>query len=201
MKTLLKIGVSAIALSLAVSAANAEGKLSIYHWFEYIPQELLDKFAKEHNVEVTMDTYDSNESMLASLKAGKLGSYDVAVPGDYMVEIMGKQGMLDTFEKSEMSNFGNISSQWADVSFDPGRKSSIPYQWGSTGFSVNTGVYSGDINTTEILFNPPAELKGKINMLDSQGEVLALASMHLGIPQCSTDRQKMCLFPVMQLRA
>jgi len=46
---------------------------------------LLDKFAKEHNVEVTMDTYDSNESMLASLKAGKLGSYDVAVPGDYMV--------------------------------------------------------------------------------------------------------------------
>jgi len=191
MKTLLKIGVSAIALSLAVSAANAEGKLSIYHWFEYIPQELLDKFAKEHNVEVTMDTYDSNESMLASLKAGKLGSYDVAVPGDYMVEIMGKQGMLDTFEKSEMSNFGNISSQWADVSFDPGRKSSIPYQWGSTGFSVNTGVYSGDINTTEILFNPPAELKGKINMLDSQGEVLALASMHLGIPQCSTDRDQL----------
>jgi len=56
---------------------------------------------------------------------------------------------------------------------------------------VNTGVYSGDINTTEILFNPPAELKGKINMLDSQGEVLALASMHLGIPQCSTDRDQL----------
>lgn len=191
MKTILKLGASALALSLAATAAQADGKLSIYHWFEYIPQELLDKFAAEHGVDVTMDTYDSNEAMLASLKAGKLGSYDVAVPGDYMVEIMGTQGMLDTFESSELSNFGNITKQWVDVGFDMGRKSSIPYQWGSTGFSVNIDMYSGDINTTDILFNPPAELKGKINMLDSQGEVIALASMHLGIPQCTTDRDQL----------
>jgi spermidine/putrescine transport system substrate-binding protein len=191
MKTLLKIGASALALSLAATAVQAEGKLSIYHWFEYIPQELLDKFSAEYDVEVTMDTFDSNESMLASLKAGKLGSYDVAVPGDYMVEIMGGEGMLDTFEPGELSNFGNIEPQWVDVSFDSGRHSSIPYQWGSTSFSVNRDVYQGDINTTDILFNPPAELAGKINMLDSQGEVLALASMHLGIPQCTSDRDQL----------
>jgi|GEM_PF-4607748 len=65
----------AVCLGLGVSSAQAEGSLSIYHWFEYIPQELLDKFAKENDVEVTMDTFDSNESMLATLKAGKLGSY------------------------------------------------------------------------------------------------------------------------------
>ena len=191
MKNMLKLGASALALSLLAGGAQAEGKLSIYHWFEYIPQELLDKFAAEHGVEVTMDTFDSNESMLAALKAGKMGEYDVAVPGDYMVEIMLGEGMLDSFEPGELSNFGNIAPQWVDVSFDPGRKHSIPYQWGSTSFSVNLDAYSGDINTTSILFDPPAELKGKINMLDSQGEVLALASMHLGIPQCTTDRDQL----------
>ena len=56
---------------------------------------------------------------------------------------------------------------------------------------MNRDVYQGDINTTDILFNPPAELAGKINMLDSQGEVLAMASIHLGIPQCSTDREQL----------
>ena len=116
-----------------------------------------------------MDTYDSNEAMLATLKAGALGSYDVAVPGDYMVEIMIKEEMLDTFDHSELSNFGNIQEQWVDVDFDPGRKHSIPYQWGSTSFAVNRDAYGGDINTTDILFNPPDELKGKINMLDSPG--------------------------------
>jgi len=188
MNTFLKISVSALAMTLAANAAQAEGKLSVYHWFEYIPQELLDKFAAKYDVEVTMDTFDSNESMLASLKAGKLGSYDVSVPGDYMVEIMASEGMLDTFEPSELSNFGNIMPQWVDVSFDKGRHSSIPYQWGTTSFSVNRDAYKGDINTTDILFNPPEELRGKINVLDSQGELLALASLHLGIPQCTADR-------------
>lgn len=179
------------ALLLTATAAHAEGKLSVYHWFEYIPQELVDKFAKENNVEVTIDTYESNEAMLAALKAGKLGQYDVAVPGDYMVEIMAKDGLLDTFTREEMTNFGNIAPQWVDVPFEPGRKHSIPYQWGSTAFAVNRDAYKGEINTLKIIFDPPPELAGKINVLDSQGEVLALGSIYLGIPQCTTDKAQL----------
>ncbi len=178
-------------LALSAGMVSAEGKLSIYHWFEYIPQELLDKFSEEMDIEVTMDTYDSNEAMLASLKAGKLGSYDVAVPGDYMVEIMVGEGMLDTIAAGELKNIANVEQQWLDVPFDPGRQHSIPYQWGSTSFSVNRDVYDGDIRTTSIVFDPPDELKGKINILDSQGEVILLASMHLGIPQCTNDREQL----------
>jgi len=182
---------ASLAFFALTGAAQAEGKLSIYHWFEYIPQELLDKFAKEYDVEVTMDTYDSNESLLASLKAGKLGAYDVAVPGDYMVKILNNEGMLDTFDPSELSNFGNIEEQWVDVSFDPGRKSSIPYQWGSTSFSVNRDVFAGPIDSLAIVFDPPEELQGKINVLDTLGETLTLASLYLGIPQCTPDKSQL----------
>jgi spermidine/putrescine transport system substrate-binding protein len=181
----------ATALSMIASMAAAEGKLSVYHWFEYIPDELVAKFEAQTGIDVTIDTYDSNEALLASLKAGTLGSYDVAVPGDYMVQIMAGEGLLDPIAEGELLNVGNIEPQWVDVAFDPGRKYSIPYQWGSTSFSVNRDVFAGDINSTSILFNPPAELAGKINVLDSQGEVMALASLHLGIPQCSTDREQL----------
>ncbi len=186
----MKFRLSALALLMA-SPAFAEGELKVYHWFEYIPQELVDKFTAETGIAVTIDTYDSNESMLASLKAGKLGQYDVAVPGDYMVQIMGAEGLLDTFTPEELPNFGNIDPKWIDVPFDPGRKSSIPYQWGTTAFSVNRDVYKGDINSLSMIFNPPEELKGKINVLDSQGEVLALGSIYMGIPQCSTDKAQL----------
>ena len=180
------------AMVLALTgAAHAEGSLSVYHWFEYMPQELVDKFEAETGITVTIDTYDSNEAMLASLKAGKMGSYDVAVPGDYMVEIMAGEGLLDTIAEGELANRGNIQPQWVDVAFDPGRQHSIPYQWGSTSFSVNRDAYAGDIRTLGMIFDPPAELQGKINVLDSQGEVMALASMYMGIPQCSTDRDQL----------
>ncbi|MEX0303412.1 MAG: extracellular solute-binding protein [Leisingera sp.] len=191
MKTMLKTTAAAIALTVGASVAAAEEKLVLYHWFEYMPQEVLDKFTTETGIKVTMDTYDSNEAMLASLKAGGMGTYDLAVPGDYMVSIMAGEGLLDTIADGELANKANIAPEWADPSFDPGRASSIPYQWGSTSFAVNRDSYAGDIQTTDILFNPPAELSGKINMLDSQGEVIAMASLHLGIPQCSQDREQL----------
>jgi spermidine/putrescine transport system substrate-binding protein len=191
MKNLFKATATAMALSLAATASWAEGQVVVYHWFEYIPQELLDKFTAETGIEVVMDTFDSNEALLASLKAGAMGTYDVAVPGDYMVKIMKGEGMLDTIAEGELANKGNIMEEWADPSFDPGRQHSIPYQWGSTSFMVNRDAYQGEINTTDIIFNPPEELKGKINVLDTQGETLTLASMHLGIPQCSSDRDQL----------
>ena len=131
---------SAMALALLANSAAANGELVIYHWFEYLPAELIEKFTAETGINVTMDTYDSNEAMLASLKAGGMGTYDVAVPTDYMVTIMAGEGLLDTVADGELANKGNIAPEWADPSFDPGWTHSVPYQWGSTSFSVNTEV-------------------------------------------------------------
>lgn len=170
-------------------AAHAAGRLAIYNWIDYIPHELIDKFAAEHDVEVTVDTYNSNESMLASLKGGALGTYDVAFPSDYMVEILARSGLLDRFEREELRNFDNIAPEWIDVFFDPGRRHSIPYQLHSTSFAVNTNHYVGDINTLALIFQPPDELSGKINVLDSPREVLGLALLYLGMPLCTDDEE------------
>ncbi|WP_264214382.1 extracellular solute-binding protein [Leisingera thetidis] len=192
MKQTLKHCLAVAALTGAVSsAASAEDQVVLYHWFEYIPQELLEKFTSETGIKVVMDTFDSNEALLASLKAGAIGTYDLAVPGDYMVEILANQDLLDNFTPDELENFGNIADKWLNVDFDQGRKSSIPYQWGTTSFSVNRDVFQGDIDQLSILFDPPQELSGKINMLDAQNDVLALASFYLDIPQCSNDREQL----------
>jgi len=177
-------------LALSAGPVQAAGKLNIYNWFDYISQELLDKFAKENDVEVTMDTYDSNESLLARLKAGVTG-YDVAVPSDYMVAILKQEGLLEKSEPNKMSNFKNMEPDWIDVYWDPGREYSIPYQWGTTAFMVDSEVYSGDIDTLAILFEPPAELSGKINMLKDVNEVLNAGLRYLGHPRCNDNPEQL----------
>ena len=136
MKKLTQILAGCLVSFLVASTAQAAGKLNIYNWFDYMPQELLDKFSKAYDVEITMDTYDSNESLLARLKAGVTG-YDVAVPGDYMVAILIKEGMLEKVEPNKMANFKHMDPNWVDVYWDPGRNYSIPYQWGTTYFRVD----------------------------------------------------------------
>lgn len=167
--------------------AGAAGELKLWNWFEYMPQQLLDKFSAEHDVKVTLDTYDSNETLLAKLKSGVRG-YDVAVPGDYMVAILIQEGFLEKINANRLSNFRHVDPKWADVSFDPGREYSVPYQWGSTAFSVDTSVYGGDIDTLAILFDPPPQLRGKINMLRDVNDVLNAGLRYLGHPRCNSNR-------------
>ena len=166
--------------------AHAAGKLNIYNWFDYLPQELIDKFSKEHDVEVTMDTYDSNEALLARLKAGVTG-YDVGVPGDYMVAILIQEGLLEKVGANKLENFKHMDPKWIDVYFDPGREYTVPYQWGTTGFMVDTAVYDGDINTLAILFDPPDVLKGRINLLKDVNDVINAGLRYLGHPRCNSN--------------
>jgi len=182
---------SILTLALCFSStAHAAGELKIFNWSDYMPQSLLDKFSKEYDVKVTQDTYDSNETLLAKLKSGVTG-YDVAVPGDYMVAILVKEGLLEKVEPNTLSNFKNVKKELVDVYFDSGRHYSIPYQFGTTSFMVDTNVYKGDINTLDILFNPPEELKGKINMFRDVNDVINAALRYKGFPVCNNNRSQL----------
>jgi spermidine/putrescine transport system substrate-binding protein len=94
-------------LALAAGQAFAAGELHIYNWGNYTSPELIEKFEKAHNVKVTLDGYDSNETMLAKIKAGAAG-YDIVVPGDYMVQIMISEGLLARTDPSAMATFIGI---------------------------------------------------------------------------------------------
>ncbi len=178
------------ALTFVSVPASSAGKLQIYNWFEYMPQELLDKFSKEHNIKVSMDTYDSNETLLAKLKSGVKG-FDIAVPGDYMVAIMIEEGLLERVEPNKLTNFSNVDPAWVNVYFDKGRNYSIPYQWGTTSFMVDTSAYNGDIDTLALLFDPPKELQGRINMFRDINDVLNMGLRYLGHPRCNSNPEQL----------
>lgn len=189
----LKATMLATALSaslLNVTTVQAAGELNIYNWSDYMSQALLEKFAKQYDIKVTYDTYDSNETLLSKLKSGVTG-YDVAVPGDYMVKIMIDEGLLEKVEPHQLSNFKNVKKELLDVYYDAGHHYSIPYQTGTTSFIVDTDVYKGDINSLSILFDPPKELKGKINMFKDVNNVINAALRYKGFELCNTNRKEL----------
>ena len=178
MRRLLWATASAAALILAASPAMAVGELHIYNWGDYTNPELIKKFEKEFDVKVTLDDYDSNETMLSKVRAGNSG-YDVVVPSDYTVKIMIAESLLDKTEPNQMANYKNIRPEAASVYWDDGRHYSVPWQFGTTNFTVNTDKYKGDIDTLGILFNPPDELKGQINILDDINSVIHAAERYV----------------------
>lgn len=183
-------GAILLVASLGIPRADAEGEVNFYTWADYTSPELIEKFEAETGITVNIDTFASNEDLLAKMMAGATG-YDIIVPGDYLVEILIKEDLLLRVEPNQLPNFKNVEPRWVDVYWDPGRHYSIPWMWGTTSFNVNTDVYDGDIHTLAVLFDPPDVLKGRINMFQDSVEVINMALRYLGFPRCNSNPDEM----------
>lgn len=180
---------SATALLLAGTAmAQAEGELQLYNWGDYTSAELLAKFEAETGIKVTVTDYDSNDTALAKVEAGGHG-FDLVVPSANYVPIWVEKGLVQELDLARLPNHKNIAENWLNVDYDAGRKYSIPWQWGTTGVAVNQKVYSGDVNTSAIWMDPPAELVGKVNVTPEMNDAIALATMYMGGKPCSEDTE------------
>lgn len=187
----MKKSLLATALMLGSAAmAHAEGDLFLYNWGNYTSPDMIKAFEEKYDIKVTITDYDSNETALAKIETGAHG-FDLAVPSAGYVKVYADKGLIQPLDLSRLPNHKNIAPEWMNVSWDEGRTLSIPWQWGSVGVSVNTKVYTGDINTSAIFLDPPPELEGKINVLPEMTDVLALATLYEGGEVCSEDPEVM----------
>lgn len=183
------LSATAIGLCLALPA-HAAGKLNLYLWAESVPNELIEKFAKEHDVDVSVDGFTSNEDMLTKLQAGASG-YDVSSASQHFLRIMIDEGLLDNFKANELAAYDNIDEQWRNQWWDETQEYSIPYAYGTAGFVVNRDHYDGPIDSMKYFFEPEGELVGKIAMLSYPDEVVGAAQLYLGVPFCTEDASEM----------
>lgn len=188
MKNIMITGLAALLASTGL--AQAQGVVNLYNWGNYTSPELLTKFEAETGIKVNVTDYDSNDTALARIRQGGHG-FDIVVPSNSYMQTWIDEGLVVPLDKAIVTNIGNIAPEWVDVAFDPGRIYSVPWQWGTTGIIVNTGDYTGDINTADIIFNPPDELKGKINVIPEMSDVMAIAIYHAGGEACTTDMDVM----------
>jgi spermidine/putrescine transport system substrate-binding protein len=188
MRQKLRTATAATALLAFAGMAHADGELNIYNWGDYTSPEMIKKFEEAHNVKVTITDYDSNDTALAKVRAGGHG-FDIVVPSANYVPIWVKEGLLLEARPDQMENFKNVDPRWVDVPWDPGRHYSVPWQWGVTGIGVNTKVYGGDINTSAIFLDPPAELVGKINVAPEMNDVLYATIKYFGGDWCTEDKE------------
>ena len=187
MKKLLKAAVAGVAMLMTAGAALAEGELQIYNFGDYTSPELLKKFEEQHKVKVTVTDFDSNNTAISKIRAGGHG-FDIVVSGADYLPVYIKEGLLLEARPDQMENFKNVDEKWVNVDFDSGRHYSVPWLWGLSGIGVNKTVYSGDINTSAIFLDPPAELVGKINVEPEMNDVMLAAIGYAGGKWCTDDK-------------
>ena len=109
------------------------------------------------------------------------------MPSQNYIPIWISEGLLMETDPNAMPNFKNVKEDLKDPGFDPGRKYTVPWAMGTVGVVVNTDVYKGEIDTWGIVFNPPDELKGKVNVVPEMTDVIDAAVLYNGGTKCTGD--------------
>lgn len=178
---------AAAGLSILPQAAFAgeEPQLNFYNWDTYIGETTLADFEARTGIKVRMDLYADNDELFARLRAGNPG-YDVIVPTNDFVERMIAADMLMPLDHAAIPNMANIDPAFRDAAFDPGRRHSVPYMWGTMGIGYRKSRCDGVPDSWRWLYDSD-RYSGRCALLGEAGAVLGAAFKYMGHPLNSTD--------------
>jgi spermidine/putrescine transport system substrate-binding protein len=186
----LSLAAGMVTLALGSGPARADGQLNVYNWGEYINPEVLKKFEEETGTKVKLDTYASNEEMLAKVQAGATG-YDIVFPSVHMQDIMAKLDLLQETDINTYAGFKNIDPQFLRAKSDPQGKYCLPYAWGTVGLMYNRKVLGKDITGWRDLIETVKAKNLKFTLLDDMREVIGLGLILNGKSVNSTDPEEL----------
>ena len=182
-------GVGTAAAALSFSSHRAWGaeskKLNFYNWDTYIGETTLADFKAASGVEVKMDLFADNDELFAELQKGKPG-YDVIVPTNNYVERMIAAGMLMPLDHSLIPNKANIDPVFQDAAYDPGRKYSQPYMWGTAGIGYRKSRIEGVPDSWKWLLASD-KYKGRIALQGDKSTAIQMGLKLLGHSLNTTD--------------
>lgn len=185
--------VTTLLLALVAVSAQAQGKLHLYNWNNYISDETVRRFETACKCQLVQSYYGDNEEMLAKLAAGAKG-YDLIVPTGNALQSLIRQGALQPLDKSKLPNFKNLNPQYLNTEFDKGNQYSVPYAYTITMLGYNEQKMKElgiKVDSWAAIFDPAIlkKIKGKVTVLDSANELMAAALKYLGYSINDTDEK------------
>lgn len=161
--------------------------LNVYNYSTYIDPAVITEFEQKFKAKVQYDTFESPDDLYAKMKAGNPG-YDIVFPTDYLVTIMGKEGILEPLNHNKIPNIKNIDEKFINPPFDPDNKYSLPYQWGTMGLGYNLKKTGKDLDSWQEIFNP--KYKGRVAFTDEMRMMMGAVLMYLGYDPNTTNPEE-----------
>ncbi len=172
-----------------VDISETDKKVVWSNWQAYMPLSETDQtypdleaFTAETGIEVTYtEDYNDNNEAYAKYKPlldkGQSLGVDIVTPTDWMAALWIQNGYAMKFDDANIPNKANLNDAYRNVSWDPGRSFSLPWQSGFAGFGWNKAKLKETLGTDKLtsmeqFFDP--KLKGKVVVLSELRDTIPL---------------------------
>ncbi|MFF7607262.1 extracellular solute-binding protein [Streptomyces parvulus] len=179
-----------------VSAEDRSGKekrIAFSNWTEYMDVDeagrrhpTLDAFAKRTGIKVTYteDINDNSEffgKIQPQLAAGQETGRDLIVLTDWLAARLIRLGWVQKLDPANLPHaFANLSPQFRNPDWDPGRAYSYPWQGISAVIAYNKKALDGiEVKSVSDLLDNP-KLKGRVGFLTEMRDTVGMVLLDMG---------------------
>lgn len=170
--------------------------LRIYNWQDYIDdgidedgnkvsESVVDLWKADYqrrtgkSITVVYDTFETNETMLNTIKTGKT-TYDLVCPSEYTIQKMIRENMLEKFDTNGIDGYLEHVSPYLKNLFEKNgwTEYAACYMWGTLGIIYNTEYVSAeDVEHWSAMWNEA--YKNKVSTKDSVRDTYFMGVMYV----------------------
>ncbi|MFT4125533.1 MAG: spermidine/putrescine ABC transporter substrate-binding protein [Gordonia sp. (in: high G+C Gram-positive bacteria)] len=167
-----------------------EDRLNYYSWGDYEDPGDLERFQDKFSVKLQVDSFGSNEELIAKLAAARgTSGYDVIVPTGVYIPQMVEHGLLDKLDHSRIPNLKNLEERFYNPTWNPNSEYGACKAWGTTGFMYLKELTSQPPTTwADFIDLAKGPARGKVSLVEDPWEVVSVAMGAMNVAPNTTNR-------------
>ncbi len=146
-------------LLLLVAAGLLQGScskktptLNLLVWEGYADPSLVQAFEKQNHCKVSASYMGSSDELVAKLRGGSAGNYDVISPSSDVATSIAKAGLAAPLDLSKVPSYGQLSPQLTSLPLVRvnGQVFGVPFMWGPDPIIYDTTAFARPPDSLEM---------------------------------------------------
>src|SRR6202451_3384722 len=158
----MKVRHSAVLLSLLIvmlfsgSCAKKTPALNLLVWEGYADPSFVKAFEEQHHCKVSASYMGSSDELMAKLRGGSAGNYDVISPSSDVAASIAAAELAGPLDLSKMPSYGHLSPQLTSLPLVRvnGQVYGVPFMWGPDPLIYDTTVFAQPPDSWNVLWDP-----------------------------------------------
>jgi spermidine/putrescine-binding protein len=166
-------------VTLLASCQKKEESLSLLVWEGYADPTFVHAFEEAHHCKVSASYMGSSDDLVAKLRGGSAGNYDVISPSSDVAASIASAGLAQPLDLTKLQTYSQLSPKLRELSLvkSNGKTYGVPFMWGPNPLLYDTTVFVKPPDSWAIFWDP--KYKGKISVWDDLS-TLYMAAQILG---------------------
>jgi spermidine/putrescine-binding protein len=167
-------------MALLVFAASCTKKtptLNLLVWEGYADPSFVKAFEEQHRCKVSAAYMGSSDELVAKLRGGSAGNYDVISPSSDVATSIAAAGLAAPLDLSKIPSYSQLSPQLTSLLLVrmKGSVYGVPFMWGPDPLLYDTTVFPHPPASWNVLWD--ATYRGKISVWDDLSTIYMTAQI------------------------